>query len=123
MACNTSPAGKYNVKIIKGNTWDTLFEFNDKADDASGTLTPITIVDAKVQVRRKASSTTAELTMVNGDGLTIAYSAVNDIKMNKVIDIAAGNYVYDIAIERVGGSIKTYLAGDFIVFDEVSELQ
>jgi hypothetical protein len=35
-------------------------------------------------------------------------------------DIAAGSYVWDFQVTNPSGNVRTYLAGDVIVYDEVT---
>lgn len=113
MAGNYLP-GTYNVKMTKGNTWQTVFAlFKDSA--------PINLstAEVRVQIRRKASSTTAEVTMTEADGITVGGASSNEISISKRIDIAAGDYVWDLLVINAG-IYKTYIGGKIQIFDEVT---
>ena len=65
MAGNFLPA-TYNIKLTKGNTWQSTFAiFKDSvAVNLSG-------AEVRIQIRRKATSTTAEVTITEADGITV----------------------------------------------------
>jgi hypothetical protein len=45
----------------------------------------------------------------------------NQITVNKLVDIAKGNYVWDMQVTFTSGVVKTYLEGDFIVYDDITK--
>jgi hypothetical protein len=61
------------------------------------------------------------LTLTNGSGITIGGASNNQITISKLINIDKGNYVYDMNVAFSGGVVKTYLTGDFIVYDDVTK--
>jgi hypothetical protein len=58
---------------------------------------------------------------INGSGITIGGVGNNQVTVSKLIDIAKGNYVWDMNVAFSGGVVKTYLQGDFIVYDDVTK--
>jgi hypothetical protein len=114
MAGDYRPA-TYNVKLPKGNTWQSVFLlYKDSV--------PINLSTAEVraQIRRKATSTTAEVTLTEADGITVGGASNNQITFSKRINIAAGNYVWDLLVIS-GGVYKTYVGGKFEMVEEVTE--
>ena len=113
MAGNYLPA-VYNIKLTKGNTWQSVFAiFKDSV--------PINLsaAEVRVQIRRKASSTTAEVTITEGDGITVGGASNNEITISKRIDIAAADYVWDLLVINAG-VYKTYVGGKIEIVDEVT---
>lgn len=113
MAGNYLPA-TYNIKLTKGNTWQTVFAlFKDSAAiNLSG-------AEVRVHIRRKASSTTAEVTITEADGITVGGASSNEITISKRVDIAAGDYVWDLLVINAG-IYKTYIGGKIEIVDEVT---
>jgi hypothetical protein len=44
------------------------------------------------------------------------------ITINKDINLAAGNYVYDMAVKFSNTNIKTYIWGNFIVYQDITNI-
>ena len=56
------------------------------------------------------------LTSVSSAGITITNAAGGLFKINKqIIDIAAGNYSYDLEIKFADNTVKTWLSGEFLI--------
>ena len=87
---------------------------------------PISLVgaDVKIQVRKKPNSTTAELTLTEaaGGGITVGGVNNNQIYVNKQVNIAAGTYVYDMLVLFPNTNEKTYIWGNFIVYEDITKL-
>jgi hypothetical protein len=114
MASDFRP-GKLDIQIWRNDTWQQVFTL--LAD-----TTPISLVGATVYIQvRKGCGGTLALTLTNGSGVTIGGASNNQITVNKLVDIAKGNYVYDLQVTFSGGVVKTYLEGDFIVYDDVTK--
>lgn len=126
MSCNTAGYGKalarQDVNHVKGNSWTATYELNN-VDDA-GVKTPISLAGAtiRIQIRKAATSTTPEVTITNsgGGGITVGGANNNQMVINRVIDLAAREYVWDCLIQFSSGVKKTYFGGLFIVYDEVT---
>jgi hypothetical protein len=123
MSCSQSNAdfkpANYNIQIWRNDTWSQVFLL-------TANEVPISLVGAEVeiQVRKKPNSTTAELTLTEaaGGGITVGGVNNNQITLNKQVDIAAGSYVYDMAILFPNGNEKTYIWGNFIVYEDITKL-
>jgi hypothetical protein len=123
MSCAQSNAdfkpANYNIQIWRNDTWSQVFLL-------TANEVPISLVGAEVeiQVRKKPNSTTAELTLTEGagGGITVGGVGNNQITLNKQVDIAAGSYVYDMAILFPNGNEKTYIWGNFIVYEDITKL-
>ena len=83
MAGNFLPA-TYNIKLTKGNTWQSTFAiFKDSvAVNLSG-------AEVRIQIRRKATSTTADVTITEADGITVGGASSNEITVSKRVKFAS----------------------------------
>jgi len=121
MSCNTTTGdlrpAQYNVQIWRNDSWAQTFSItsNDVAVDLSG----CTIL---IQVRTKPTSTDVALSLATGTSITIGGVGNNEITLNKVVDIAAGNYVYDMNVTFPSGLVKTYIYGTFLVQEDITRL-
>ena len=121
MSCNSTSAdlrpAQYNVKIWRNDSWAQVFAI--LADTTPIDLSGSTIL---IQVRPTPSSTEVALTLSTTDS-SIGIGGVdsNQITLNKIVDIAAGNYVYDMNVTFPSGEVKTYLWGNFIVTEDISK--
>jgi hypothetical protein len=114
MAGDFRPA-TYNVKLPKGNTWQSVFTlFKDSV--------PVNLSssEVRIQIRRKATSSTAEVTLTEADGITVGGASSNQVTLSKRVNIAAGNYVWDMLV-ITSGVYKTYIGGKFEMVEEVTE--
>ncbi len=66
------------------------------------------------QTYGSANSNGANIWIAAGGGITVGGVNNNQITLNKQVDIAAGSYVYDMAILFPNGNEKTYIWGNFI---------
>jgi hypothetical protein len=122
MSCTSSTTAdlrpaQYNVQIWRNDSWAQTFSItsNDVAVDLSG----CTIL---IQVRTKPTSTDVVLSLATGSSITIGGVGKNEITLNKVVDIAAGNYVYDMNVTFPSGLVKTYIYGSFLVQEDITRL-
>lgn len=122
MSCTSSTTAdlrpaQYNVQIWRNDSWAQTFAItaNDVAVDLSG----CTIL---IQVRTKPSSTDVALELETGSSITIGGVGNNEITLNKVVDIAAGNYVYDMNVTFPSGLVKTYIYGTFLVQEDITRI-
>jgi hypothetical protein len=114
MASDFRP-GKLDIQIWRNDTWQQVFTL--LAD-----TTPISLLGATVYIQvRKGCAGTLALTLTNGSGVTIGGVSNNQITVNKLVDIDKGNYVWDMQVTFTTGVVKTYLEGDFIVYDDVTK--
>lgn len=114
MASDFRP-GKLDIQMWRNDTWQQVFTL--LAD-----TTPISLLGAIVYIQvRKGCGGTLALTLTNGSGITIGGVSNNQITVNKLVDIAKGNYVWDMQVTFTSNVVKTYLEGDFIVYDDVTK--
>jgi hypothetical protein len=108
---------QYNIQIWKNDTWNNTFTLLNG-------VTPINLTGAEVeiQIRKSAKSTDALATLTIGDGITISGTNSNVINVAYNVDIAAGSYVYDMAIKFSDGTEKTYIWGIFIIYEDVTKI-
>lgn len=121
MSCTNSTAdfkpAQYNVQMWKSDSWTQVFAL--KANDVPIDLTGSNI---EIQLRKTPASTTAELTLTLGSGITISGVDNNEIIINTIVDINAGSYVYDMTVVFPSGIVKTYVWGTFIVYEDITKI-
>ena len=71
------------------------------------------------------SSITADsstpIDLYSGGGITITNATSGLFKINKqIIDIEAGNYIYDIELDKPDGTVKTYISGNFLIINDIT---
>jgi hypothetical protein len=121
MACAQTNAdfrpANYNIQIWRNDTWSQVFQLtaNEVPIDLTGS-------EVEIQVRKKPNSDTADLTLTENDGITVGGIDNNQIYVNKQVDIAAGTYVYDMVVLFPNGNEKTYIWGNFIVYEDITKL-
>jgi hypothetical protein len=86
---------------------------------------PVSLVgsEVEIQVRKKPNSTDAEMTLTEQNGgITVGGVNNNQITINYPVDIAAGTYVYDMVVVFPNGNEKTYIWGNFIVYEDITKI-
>jgi len=121
MSCNSQSAdlrpAQYNVKIWRNDSWAQVFAL--LADTTPIDLSGSTIL---IQVRPTPSSSEVALELTTDDSsIGIGGIDSNQITLNKIVDIPAGTYVYDMNVTFPSGEVKTYLWGNFIVTEDISK--
>lgn len=114
MASDFRP-GKLDIQMWRNDTWAQVFTITSNAAPVNLSGSTITI-----QIRKGCGGVLA-LTLTNGSGITIGGASNNQISISKLINIAKGNYEYDMNVVFSGGVVKTYLQGDYIVYDDVTK--
>lgn len=123
MSCNNSTTAdlrpaQYNIKIWRNDTWSQVFAI--LADTTPVNLSGSTIL---VQVRPTPSSTSVLLTLSTANStISIGGANTNQITLNKIVDVAAGSYVYDMNVTFPSGEVKTYIWGNFIVQEDITKV-
>ena len=122
MSCNQSNAdfrpANYNIQIWRNDTWSQVFVLT--ANEVPIDLTGSTV---EIQVRQRPNSETALLTLTEANGaITVGGVDDNQITINYGVDIAAGSYVYDMTVLFPNGNEKTYIWGNFIVYEDITKL-
>lgn len=105
---------EYNITVKKGDT------FNGVEFDILRNTTAVSIQSARMQVKKKAKDTTYLLQLISTDGSLIIGASKISLPA-QVIDIAAGEYVYDLELTLTTGEIKTWVSGAFVVTQDVTE--
>ena len=102
----------YNIEIVSQDTWSEIFEmFLDTI--------PINLVGSTItiSVYQGCTTTTALWTATNGSGITITGTNNNKISVSKKVTLAKGDYIWDLKIVYTDLTTKTYIWGDFIVYE------
>jgi len=122
MSCLSTNAdfrpAQYNISIWRNDTWSQVMVItaNDVPVDLTGS-------DVEIQVRKKPNSDTAEMTLTEQNGgITVGGVDDNQITINYPVDIAAGTYVYDMVVVFPNGNEKTYIWGNFIVYEDITKI-
>jgi hypothetical protein len=122
MSCSNSTSAdlrpaQYNVKIWRNDTWSQTFAI--LADVTPVDLSGSTIL---IQVRPTPTSASVELTLSTANSsISIGGADTNQITLNKIVDVAAGSYVYDMNVTFPSGEVKTYIWGNFIVQEDITK--
>ena len=106
-----------NIEHYKGDTFKQIpmvYKLNGVAQNLTGAI-------IRMQLRKEKDGVSyLELTSVANAGITITNASGGGFKINtQMIDIQAGNYVYDIEF-NIGGVIETLIKGDFIITNDVT---
>jgi hypothetical protein len=122
MSCSSSTAdfrpAQYNIQLWRNDSWVQTFAIT--ADNVAVNLTGSTIT---IQVRKTANATAIDLSLsTGGNGITISGVGNNQIVLNKVVNIAAGNYLYDMNVTFPSGVVKTYVWGTFLVQEDITKI-
>jgi hypothetical protein len=122
MSCLSTNAdfrpAQYNISIWRNDTWSQVMVIT--ANDV-----PVSLVgsEVEIQVRKKPNSDTAEMTLTEQNGgVTVGGVNNNQITINYPVDIAAGPYVYDMVVVFPNGNEKTYIWGNFIVYEDITKI-
>jgi hypothetical protein len=108
---------QYNVKIWRNDTWAQVFAL--LADTTPIDLSGCNIL---IQIRPTPASSVVTLELSTDDSsIIIGGVDSNQITLNKIVDIPACSYVYDMNVTFPSGEVKTYLWGNFIVQEDVSK--
>lgn len=114
MASDFRP-GNLDIQIWRNDTWVQTYALTSNN-------TPISLVGATVNIQvRKGCGGTLALSITNGNGATIGGTNNNEITVNKLVNIDKGNYKWDMQVTLQSGNVRTYLEGDFIVYDDVTK--
>lgn len=122
MSCLSTNAdfrpAQYNISIWRNDTWSQVMVI-------TANEVPVSLVgsDVEIQVRKKPNSTDAEMTLTETNGgITVGGVNNNQITINYPVDIAAGTYVYDMVVVFPNGNEKTYIWGNFIVYEDITKI-
>lgn len=112
---NFKPA-QNDIELVKGNSWQETYVFT--LNSVAINLSTATVL---VSIYQGCSTSTALLTATNGNGITISGASSNTVTINKIVDLAAGNYIYDMKITFADGTIRTYVWGDLILYLNINQ--
>lgn len=114
-------SGKYSMKCEQGAT--LLVDIQWTEDDGT---TPIDLTgySVRMMVREDYADALPVLDVGGGGWITVLTAAEGRIRVlvpaTETAGLTAGNYVYDIEIEDVGGVVTRLLEGPFVVSPEVT---
>ena len=104
---------------IKGTTYKGI-GFLISTGESIDSISPLPISYAKMQLKL-AYNAPASLTLESGAGLTTDPSSPGLIVIDKqIIDVPAGNYIYDIEITTEEGDVFIYIKGSWLITQDVT---
>ena len=107
-----------NFTHKRGDTFDAVdFKFTVNSSDLD-----LTGCVLKMQLKREYGGTVfLSLTSVGSAGITITNAAQGRFKINKqIINIDSYNYIYDIELTKLDGTVKTYVSGNFLITNDIT---
>ncbi len=123
-------AGKYNLLIEQGTTFEPSFTwYPDASDNGDGTFTngdPMDLTGftaARMQIRSSVPSSTVLFELTEGDGITLGDAAGTIALFISDTDTAAFDWdrgVYDLELVSGGGIVTRLLEGKVKVSPEVT---
>jgi hypothetical protein len=115
MSCHeiTSMPCSLGVTHYKGDTWKISVVVND----CDGDPIDVTQADVKIQIRKNPGDPVL-LEFNIGDGIVI--TAPNVIDINKIVDIAAGTYRWDLQLIFNDGTVRTLFTGQFKIVTDIT---
>jgi hypothetical protein len=115
MASDFRP-GRNDVQIWRNDTWQQTFVLTQNSAPINLTGATITI-----QVRKGCDGELMLTASTGGNGVTITGVNSNYINVNKLVNIPKGKYIYDMNVVFLSGYVRTYIQGDFIVYEDVTK--
>jgi len=115
MASYTRP---YNINVKQGDTW------NGRQIVISKNGAPLDLTGATITLQvRLTRLTTPVLTLATPTQITIDAPLLGAFTVQPVIvDAAAGAYQYDIQIVWLSGVVKTYIGGQFTIYEDTTHV-
>ena len=107
-----------NIEHYKGDSFEQIpmvYKLNGNGVNLTGAV-------IRMQLRKENDGVSyLELTSVGNAGITITDAVNGAFKINEqIININAGNYIYDIEF-NIGGFVETLIKGDFIITNDVTK--
>lgn len=104
----------YDLVLYRGD----YFPISVTLKDSNGVAINLTGYTAKAQIKKNYSDNapydfTVTMDAPNGKVNLVLTSTVSET-------ILAGNYIWDFQVTNPSGNVRTYLAGDVVVYDEVT---
>jgi hypothetical protein len=110
------PAGYQDLFLEQGTTFNTTITL----DDVDGIPYDLTDVIAKAQIRRSYYSANATATFMVTIPSPTEGTVILNLSANTTANIAAGRYVYDVAIKDAFDTVTRVLEGTVNVIPQVS---
>lgn len=100
-----------DIEIVKGDYWVEVFALSLNS-------TPINLSSQDVHIEiTQGCSTTVLWEASIGGGITITGANNNQISLSKLMNLDAGNYEYSLKVTYTTGVVKTYIWGNFVVYE------
>lgn len=89
--------------------------------DGSGSPISLATADVKMQIRNYPDGDVLQ-SLTQGNGITVGGANNNVITISKIISIqVGGKYYYDLQATFADGTVQTYLRGQFIVTEDITQ--
>jgi hypothetical protein len=104
----------YDLELYKGDYFSTSIVLKD----STGTVLNLTGYTSECSIRQTYNSVVAYAATCT---IEEAEGRIDVLFPSSLTEtIVAGDYVWDFQVTNPGGNVRTYLAGDVTVFDEVT---
>lgn len=119
---------EYNFPdALKGDTYPLIQFTALNVDSETGDRTPIDLTGADIRMWLKTEVKGANKERefnTNGKGITITNAVAGEFVFDKqIIDVKAGNYIYDMQFWFPDNTTQTYLKGRWCIVQDVTEVQ
>jgi len=119
------PAGKWNIKITQGKTFDeylTVGALTDPNDPNSFAGWDLSGYSCRMQVRQSAESSEALLDLSVGNGITLS-TGTNNIHIvvaaSAIAALPVGKWQHELELTYPSGKVIGLLEGSFRVYPEI----
>lgn len=118
-------AGKWNIKITQGKTFDenlTVGSLTDPDDPDSFAGWDLSGYSCRMQVRQSAESEDALLSLSDGNGITLGTGTDNIhivVAASAVAGLPVGKWVHEVELTYPSGKVIGLLEGSFRVYPEI----
>ena len=116
MKVNTDISQTLNITCRRRDT----FSLNINVTDADDDDFDFTTHTGKMEVRDEAGGTVLLTLQTGGSGITLTDGLIALLKDAATMNIAAGEYVYDLQVIYPDASVKTWFRGTFTVSEDVT---
>ena len=113
-------SGKYDITILQGETFSLTMTWKD----SDGVVVPVTGYSARMQIRRRKTSSTTELSLTSSAGITLGGAAgtiLIEISDTDTAALAFFEGVYDLELESASGIVTRLLEGSVKLSHEVTK--
>lgn len=113
---NSDSCGRLNLQTRRGDTFNATIKFEQNAspEDLTGSIFAMRVICKGDPYK------TAVLTFAPGDFIVSGPGTIEVTKSAAAMTLKADIYAYDLQQTRPDGSVRTRLAGDFIIVNDIT---